>query len=252
MIIITLMFWIFNKEFQLGPQPETIIIIIITIWSLPTLYPFYLSLSTSHSLPPTTYSLSISSLFHLSHIYIPSTLFISLLPTLVLHLYLTPSSHSHSLSFISALLFLCVSTYFYYPLSSLPYLTHPLSLPKLQPTLPSDLLPSFSFHLSSILFHPLPSLFSITPILLFLSTLFSPLFHFKRQRWWCSMVVVFDGVWVLVLSGCLKADLSHHLWPQSGKFWYKNSQTSKPQLGHANNWWLQPQAVCSHTFSGVF
>ena len=68
----------------------SLVIIIITIWSLPTLYPFYLSLSTSHSLPPTTYSLSLSSLFRLSHIYIPSTLFISLLPTLVLHLYLTP------------------------------------------------------------------------------------------------------------------------------------------------------------------
>ena len=53
------------------------------------------------------------------------------------------------------------------------------------------------------------------------------------------MVVVFDGVWVLVLSGCLKADLSHHLWPQSGKFWYKNSKHQ------SHNWGMQIIDGCS-------
>ena len=210
LIIITLMFWIFNKEFQLGPQPETIIIIIITIWSLPTLYPFYLSLSTSHSLPPTTYSLSHSSLFCLSHLYIPSTLFISLLPTLVLHLYLIPS-HSHSLSFISALLFLCVPTCFYYPLSSLPYLTHPLSLPKLQPTLPSELLILLLFHLDH-LSSSFPSHLSSLSLPFSLPSSL-PCFTLRDngggvQWWWCSMVFE-SWCWVVVsrLTWAIISDL---------------------------------------------
>ena len=31
----------------------------------------------------------------------------------------------------------------------------------------------------------------------------------------------------------------------------KSSRTSRLWLEHANDWWLQPTAVCSHTFSGV-
>ena len=53
------------------------------------------------------------------------------------------------------------------------------------------------------------------------------------------------------LDRCLKADLSLPPGLQGLKFGYQSSQTSRLLLGHANDWWLQPRAVCSHTFTGV-
>ena len=73
LIIITLIFWIFNQKFQLGPQPETLINNIINIWSLSTLYSLYLSIIS----PFFTYHALILLLsiffpfFPLSHLYIP-------------------------------------------------------------------------------------------------------------------------------------------------------------------------------------
>ena len=72
----------------------------------------------------------------------------------------------------------------------------------------------FSSTLSSFIFLSLQSFFYITTILLFLSTLFSPLCHIKRQRW-CSMVVVFDCILVLVFEWFSRG------WPEP------SSQTSE-------------------------
>ena len=196
LIIIILIFWIFNQKFQLGPQPETLINNIINIWSLSTLL-FSLSLHYLSVLYlPCT---NIIALYLLSLFPALPSLYplhsISLLPTLELHLYI-----SSPLTLIPSPLYLSVLTLWLLHFSS-NYSNHsPINIP-LQtsshfPNLSLTLL-LFSSSLSSLIFLPLQSLFYTTSILLFLFTLFSPMCHIKRQQW-CKMVrVVFSRLTVI-------------------------------------------------------
>ena len=120
----------------------------------------------------------------------------SLLPTLELHLYISSPltlTPSHLYSSVLTLWLLHFSSNY----SNHSPINIPLQTSSHFPNLSLTLL-LFSSSLTSLIFLPLQSLFYITSILLFLSTLFSPMCHIKRQQW-CSMVV-FDCIRVLVFE----------------------------------------------------
>ena len=141
--------------------------------------------------------LSIFFPFLASPIFISHSLYLSPLPTLELHLYISSPLTLNPTPLYSPLLTLCLlhTSPNYSNCSST---TIPPQTPSHFPNWSLTLL-LFSSSLSSLIFLSLQSLFYITPILLFLSTLFSPLCHIKRQRW-CSTVVVFDCIRVLVFE----------------------------------------------------
>ena len=101
---------------------------------------------TLHFLPPTIIALYLFFPFSASPIFISPSLYLSPSYPRTSFIYLIPS-HSQSYSFIFPSLH-CV---FYMLLLTTPIAPQPLSLPKLHPTFPTDLSPSFSFHLLS---HP--------------------------------------------------------------------------------------------------